>query len=263
MVVRADPECSWCYRQGVLGVPAHPYWISIEGIGGLYDLCERDAEHILGPLALMRSERLARANRTEDLPEGWYGKAWPGAASTVPPPGGALPVSETVAGRPVRKKALAPDKNGAKAGKKSGMPSKNHALLCPYAPARCDHAGVSSFGGVLDHMARKHNGVTPAVLLRQVTHCGLCPPSSVEFRTNQHMGMHARRAHEDVLPRVAHGGWGLALVTAVRRARDPHGTLRAMDAYSLTLQSAQETNTQLALGDSPDRPDDDQSEGDD
>jgi hypothetical protein len=264
MVVRAATECSWCYRQAIEGVPAVAYNIAIEGIGGLYDLCQACAEHILGPFALMRAERLVRANRQEELPDGWIGNAWPGATSTVPPPGSGLPGS-TVAGRPVRKavtsaKAGSAGKNGAR----SGAPPRSEDLLCPFAPASCDHRGVGSFAGVLDHMRRKHDGVTVATLLRHVTTCGLCAPPSVEFATNQHMGTHARRFHEAVLPpAVKHGSWGLALVTAVRRARDPHGTLKAMDAYCLTLGSAQGPNTQLALADSPDSPDDDQSKGDD
>lgn len=271
MVVRADPECSWCYRNGILGVPAHPYWISIEGIGGLYDLCERDAEHILGPLALMRAEGLARANRTEELPEGWYGKAWPGATSSVPPPGGALPASGTVAGRPVRKAVTAKaaaktmGKKGAKASGNGTRPraGAESKLLCPFAPHLCDHPGIGTFAGVLDHMRRKHNRITVAQMLQNVTLCGLCAPP-VEVASNQHLGVHARRVHGEALPpTLAHGSWGLALVTAVRRAGDPHGTLKAMDAYSLTLESGQSTNTQLALGESPASADQDPAKGDD
>lgn len=241
MVVRANAECSWCFAQGIEYVDAHPLHISIEGEGGLYDLCEECKEILLGPFMVMRQKKLVRANRRDALPDGWIGNAWPGAVNAVVLANVALAKNGSVVGD---------RKNNGGARPNSGPAPKGRAMLCPFSPQVCSHPGMQTVSGVKEHLRYHHDSARVAEFTDLVHECGLCDPP-VPMSSTTALGMHASREHRDAVgDDIGQGGWALALVSAIRRAGDPHGTLKAMDAHALTLSSAKRPDSQLALEDS-------------
>lgn len=266
MVLRVDAYCSWHYRQGSPDVPALPTLVSINGEGGLYDLCQECETTLLGPFFEMRAAHLARANRTDDLPDGWVqGTAWLGGRSAALPagygPSSAPAITVTTAVEtPAPQgnlKRLAKDESviGGRANnggprKNTGPVPKRRTFLCPCS--WCDHPGLGSYAGVLDHMRRCHQGISPTLLIRQVDRCGLCPRGQVKFKNVTDAGRHMNTAHPDLVPEGTKNGAVALLVSAVRRAGDPHGTLAKMDALAQSGRSAGEADSQLALGESSD-----------
>lgn len=250
MVVRAEPECSWCYLHGKERVPAKPWLISLDSEGGLYDLCDDCARPIVGPILAMRAAGLSRANRQTELPEGWIGSAWPGAKSTVPPPGQAAPLVLVGSSEPTVK-VPAKRKPATKPAKVQRPPKHvvKRQFLCLLV--NCRHTTETS-EGIYHHLKTIHAGLKQAEMLEHVKVCGLCLTA---LPTVRYMGRHAANAHSDITGNL-HNGHCVALITEVRRAGDPHGTLNAMDAWALNRESTRSANPQLALGDSADDIDD-------
>lgn len=244
MVVRAEPECSWCYLHGKERVPAKAWLISVDSEGGLYDLCDDCARPIVSPILAMRAAGLSRANRQTELPEGWIGSAWPGAKSTVPPPGQAAPLVLVGSSEPTVK-VPARRKPARKVQKKCAIKGQFLCLV-----AGCGRE-TGSAAGIAYHLGAIH-GLKIRQMLPLITVCGMC---LADMPTGQMFARHAAGAHSDITGNL-HTGHTLALVSAIRRAGDPHGTLNTMDAWALNRESTRSANPQLALGDSADDIDD-------
>lgn len=244
MVLRADPLCSWHYMLGNPNVPATAFKVSIDGEGGYYDLCKECDTALLGPLRAMRAGKLVRAVRLDPLPEGWVASAaWPDAPSSAVKPGTLMPRKPVDKPMPASKPITASKPIGAGNGKlRKGHPS----LFCPVV--WCKHAPLKSHSGVDWHIRHAHPGLTITKLLDHLTQCGLCERNILN---TVHMGRHVADEHGNDLD-IDRKGAVLALIGAVRRAGDPHGTLKAMDAYALSTQSAQDADPQLLQGETID-----------
>lgn len=237
MVIRADPLCSWHYMLGDANVPAKAFKVSLDGVGGYYDLCEECDSALLGPFRAMHAAKLVRAVRIEPLPEGWVASdAWPDAPSSAAQPGALLDRSKRLAinGAQVGKRAK---NGGARPG--SGRPKSNR-FRCPVA--WCNHPGVNTHSGISWHVSHAHRGLTVPALSAKITQCGLCEATITDAT---HLGRHAAGAHgndHDFPPK----GAALVLIGLLRRTGDPHGTLKAMDEYALSVKSAETPEPQPA-----------------
>lgn len=259
MVIRADPLCSWHYMLGDANVPAKAFKVSLDGVGGYYDLCEECDSALLGPFRAMHAAKLVRAVRIEPLPEGWVASAaWPDAPSSAAQPGALLDRGKRLAinGAPVGKRV-----NNGGARKNPGPLPKSRNFLCPVA--WCKHEGFGSLPGVTEHVQRHHPGLELKHLMRQVKECGLCPEPDRKVRNTQWMGQHVAAVHPELVPPSTGTGTkikghALLLVSTVRRSGDPHGTLKGMDEYALSVKSAETPEPQPAQGISVDDQADDQ-----
>jgi hypothetical protein len=216
VVIRPEVDCSWCYLQGRLRVPAAPVLVSIEKVGGLYDLCDECQERVLGPFVKMQAARVVRANQTGDLPDGWLGNAWPNAVSTVPAVKPKAAPARPVAGTPPRKEI-----GGRRTPAKVKLP-------CP--AAWCRHPGFVSTAGMGSHLAEVHGNVRVTDFVSRITECGLCTPPA-PFDNPRKLGMHVGREHRHMLPAQATEGLGLLMIGILRRD-DPHGVLKPMDEWA-------------------------------
>lgn len=218
MVVRAVVECSWCLLSKGKRVPGHPLHISFGGDGGLYDLCKPCAEMLIEPFVELKRRKLVRANRQEDLPDGWYGDAWPGAKQAIDitsfGPQGPAPVSGEGGDKPV-------------AQRKPRRKQAELKYLCPIF--ECTHKELTSQAGIAYHVDSIHDHVTLGDLLTQVTICGFC---GERCKTPSGMGRHVRIKHADIIPAMAQGITVLMISHLRRTGEDPYGALTKLREYS-------------------------------
>lgn len=200
MVAEILISCSLCHIDGKPRVPATPVPAKIDGLEGIYDVCDEHDAAIFGPLRQLQEMQMVRPNRgvQEKLPPGW--------------------VSGT---------ALA--NGGARAN--SGPAPVSREFLC--IDATCVHPGVGSDSGIRYHIRESHPELDVRECISKVLRCGLCPPEDQVDRHTNWAGQHTAIAHVDLIPEEVRKtkGHALWLISEVRRQGDPHKTLRALDTY--------------------------------
>jgi hypothetical protein len=225
--------------------------VSIEGAGGVLDVCSEHRAQYVTPLVQLL-HKWGRTNVPASNIPGMIDNTSKSASRPAPapkeqpqppakqsePPSVAFRAPSNPA--PVAK----PASNGR--GATRGPKPKSHEFECPLLD--CDHS-LGTVTGIEDHTRRRHGGLRLTQAFSRIKQCGLCDPP---------------RPMANVSAFTAHGRYqhgiptALQLLSAVRRAGDPHGTLKSMDMYLMraghsTDNRAEPDKPAATQGDEPSR----------